>query len=241
MWALAREFAAVLFDARFTEVVPFKTYDALERALLRGEIDAAWGPPLICAAVEAAHGMVALRGVRAGAVTYRSALLARRQDPFDLQTIVDGAFRPRAAWVDPWSTAGYVLPKAYLLDAGADATKLLGEKMFGSYAACFEALLDRDADLTASFVGPEGLEAVWGARMRPFRVLAYTAEGPNDGIAVSPQLDPARRDLLLRSLERLLSVETARDTLANAFNVDGFDRPPPATYLPLLALRDRIQ
>jgi len=237
VWELAREFADVLYAARFATIVPFKSYEALQHALFASEVDAAWGPPLICARVEAAGGTVALRGVRQGAVTYRSVLLSRALDQFDLSMVGLGAFRPRAVWVDEWSMAGYVLPKAHLRALGIDASSmLLTERTLGSYTACFDALLGWDADLTASFIGGEGLEAAWGTSMRRFRQLGVTDETPNDGIVLGPNLSPARVEALLHNLHNLLANEHSHRLLATAFSVDDFDRPPAQTYAPLLAL-----
>jgi len=241
-WNLAREFADVLFRARFGSVIPFPTYDALEEALVSGKVDAAWGPPLICARIETAGGLVALRGVRAGAVTYRSALLCRARDQFDLATIGDGGFRPRAVWVSAWSMAGFVLPKAHLRGAGIDCkSMLLSEQMLGSYTACMDALLTWDADLTASFVGKQGLDAIWGAeRMRRFRTLAFTDETPNDAVVLAANLAPERVAELTKNLDALLANERSQKLLAAAFSVDGFERPPANTYSPLLALREPL-
>ncbi|MEO8702285.1 MAG: PhnD/SsuA/transferrin family substrate-binding protein [Kofleriaceae bacterium] len=240
MWELARELADVLFAARVESVVPFKTYEALQTALLDGLIDAAWGPPLICARAEAAGGSVVLRGVRDGATTYRSMLLSRVNDQFDFGTVGNGAFRPRVVWVDATSVGGYVLPKSHLRGCGVDPTTMfLSERMLGTYTACFEALISWDADLTAAFCGPRGIEG-WGERLRRFRALAYTAESPNDGVVVAPGLDPPRAAELAKNLGTLLAVERSHALLAKAFSVETFDRPPPGTYAPLLPIADSL-
>lgn len=237
VFEMAREFADVLFAARFTTVVPYKSYEALQQALLTREIDAAWGPPLICARIEAAGGTIAHRAVRNGATSYRSALVARALDRWSVAMITSGAFRPRVAWVDAWSMAGYLLPRALLRREGIDlATGLLSERMFGSYAACFDAVREFDADLTAGFVGAKGFAATWGPRADRLQALAYSDETPNDGVVIAPELPEERRRHMVGNLEQLLADPHAHEVLCTQFQVEGFDVPPRETYLPLLEL-----
>lgn len=236
VWELAREFADLLYRAQFSSVVPFKTYEALRQALIGGEVDAAWGPPLICADVERHGGAVALRGIRDGEVSYRSVLVCRAHDAFELDAVASGSIRPRAVWVDRWSMGGYVLPRSHLRSIGIPTSMLRQEKLLGSYAACFEALLERDAELTATFVGPKGLEAVLGDSLRLFREIARTRATPNDAVVLAPGLSESRRSALVENLEKLLVIDRSRQLLAQAFSVDGFDRPPAGTYAPLLDL-----
>jgi len=235
VFEMAREFADVLFDARFTSVVPYKTYEALQQALFTGEIDAAWGPPLICARAEVQGGSVAHRAIRRGATTYRSAIVNRRQDRWDLHVVKTGGFRPRVVWVDEWSMGGYLLARSLLRREGIEHSQLLSERFLGSYTACFDALGDYDADLTASFIGSDtGLESTWGARADRLQILAVSDESPNDGIVLSPKLSPERAALLRSSLKQLLARERAHYVLCKMFTVGGFDEPPPGTYAPLL-------
>jgi ABC-type phosphate/phosphonate transport system substrate-binding protein len=218
-------------------VVPFKTYEALQQGLLAGEVDAAWGPPLICARIEAAGGMVALRAVRRGAVTYRSVLLSRKLDTFDVASLTASTFRPRAVWVDTWSMAGYLLPRAHLRRAGVDlAEALLSEKLLGSYTACFDAVLNFEAELTASFIGETALDALWGDRGRRLRPIAYTDEIPNDGVVLAPSLPPDRRVALADNLRTLLAGERGHRVLCSVFTATAFDRPVANTYARILDL-----
>src|SRR3712207_5762021 len=78
-WEMARELALSLHASGFSLVIPFKTYEELERAVRSGAVDVAWGPPIVCARVEAGGGTVFLRGVRGDERTYRSAIVARAQ------------------------------------------------------------------------------------------------------------------------------------------------------------------
>jgi phosphonate transport system substrate-binding protein len=237
VWALAREFADLLYDVGFSTVVPFKSYQALAAAVLDGTVDAAWGPPLTCAQVEGVGGTIALRAVRGGATTYRAALVARLQDTFDLDTLGKGAFRPRVAWVDDISVGGYLLPRAYLRAAGIDLdTAFLNQRMLGSYSACIDALFDFESDLTALFVTSGDLVDTWGDRAKRLRILGYTEESPNDGVVISPRCSEERSEALVRGLEHLISKEASRNVLMSMFTTDGFDVPPKGTYAPILAL-----
>ncbi|HWU91093.1 MAG TPA: PhnD/SsuA/transferrin family substrate-binding protein [Kofleriaceae bacterium] len=236
-WELARELAALLDEAGFSTVIPFASYEDLERQLFSGEIDAAWAPPMVCARVEAAGGIVALRGVRGEERTYRSALVMRAQDVFDIDSLGQGMFRPRVAWVDRSSVGGYLLARAHLRRLGiAVETAFLQESMLGSYTACIDALLGFETDLSALFVGRAGLEPLWGPKARRLKVLAYTEDVPNDGVVVSPSLLPARAAHLLDRMHRLLESAASHRQLTSMLLVDDFDLPHPGTYAPVLRL-----
>jgi ABC-type phosphate/phosphonate transport system substrate-binding protein len=238
VYEMAREFADVLYAARFTTVIPYKSYEALQLALIVGEVDAAWGPPLICARIEAAGGTIAHRAIRRGSTTYCSALINRKQDRWDLNVIKVGGFRPRAVWVDEWSMGGYRLARAQLRREGVEAgSHLLNERFLGSYTACFDSLNEYDADITASFVGAAGgLEAIWGARVDRLQILSMSAESPNDGIVLAPKLAEERVLRLRDNLALLLDNKRAHQVLCQMFSVEGFDIPPQGTYAPLLPL-----
>ena len=237
VWALAREFADLLYDVGFSTVVPYKTYQALQQAVLAGDVDAAWGPPLTCAHVESVGGTVALRAVRGGDTTYRAAFVTRLQDSFDLSHLGHGAFRPRVAWVEQSSVGGYLLPRAYLRAFGVDLDgAFLNQRWLGSYSACIDALLEFESDLTALFVRHGDFTGTWRDRARRLRVLAYTDESPNDGVVISPRCSEERADALVGGLAHLIEKPSSREVLMSMFTTDGFDVPPRGTYTPILSL-----
>jgi ABC-type phosphate/phosphonate transport system substrate-binding protein len=235
---LARRFADVLYAAGFSMVLPMRTYEQLEDALLAGEVDAAWGPPIVCARVEEAGGQAVLRAVRYGAVTYRSVLICRTSDTLDLRQL-GGGRAARAVWVDARSMAGFILPRHHLRARGIDLQRaFLSERLLGSYAACFQAVLRGEADITASFASRRGLGYVDLCRDRAFelRTLGYTEEAPNDAVVLSPRLDPEQVAALVGGLHHLIGHPGSLAVLTSTFGVDSFDQPPPGTYSPLLSL-----
>ncbi|HWO22118.1 MAG TPA: PhnD/SsuA/transferrin family substrate-binding protein [Kofleriaceae bacterium] len=236
-WEMARELALLLHASGFSLVVPFKTYEELERAVLSGAVDVAWGPPIVCAHVEAGGGTVLLRGVRGDERTYRSAIVARAQDVFTLDALDKGTFRPRAAWVDPASVGGYLLARAHLQRLGISVDRaFLQQSMLGSYAACLDALLAFETDLSALFVGKHGLEPLWGAKSKRLKVLALTEEVPNDGVVLSPALSPERTAQLREKLTQVFAAPALRKQVTSMLHADDFDEPPPGTYAPVLKL-----
>jgi phosphonate transport system substrate-binding protein len=242
MRARARELAALLYDAGFDMVSTSESYAQLEDRLASGEADAAWGPPLVCARMEELGGRVALRALRDGAATYRSVLVARAQDSLDLSEPAKVRRRPRAAWVDRHSMGGYVLPRAFLRALGLELDRfLVEEQLLGSYERCVESVLEGRTDLTATFAGPDatlgdGWVSIAGPRAADLRAVAYTPECPNDGVVLSPRLDPGAAEAMIIALRKLAALPAARSVLSSAFNVTGFEAPPVGSYLPLLAI-----
>jgi phosphonate transport system substrate-binding protein len=243
--ALARQFASLLYEAGFTTVWPQDSYARVEERLLGGEADAAWGPPMVCARVESAGGVVALSAIRWGAASYRSVLLARADDQLELSDLGRGRRQPRAVWVDEKSMGGYALPRGHLRALGVDpARAFIDERFGGSYEACLREVLDGNADVTATFSAAAsanrpaaGYVELCGFRAIELKVLGYTNECPNDGIVLSPRLSPATIEAIRASLWQLLADPGSRRLLAAAFDVDGFDEPREAgAYRALLDL-----
>jgi phosphonate transport system substrate-binding protein len=161
---------------REVSVVQLPDYDALTDAVRRGDVDAAWAPPLVAARAEALGARILARPLRRGSVRSRSALLVRADSPLQLETLAGTT----AAWVDRASLAGHLLPMAWLRERGLEAAKLFGQQLFlGSYQACLEALLEGEADVAALFAPPEGhdlrlaVEEVAPGRAADVRVLAW--------------------------------------------------------------------
>jgi phosphonate transport system substrate-binding protein len=217
---------------REVEVNVAATYEQLARELLSGKVDAAWAPPFVCARIEAMGVRVLVRGVRGGASVYRAALLTKANSNVTLETLKGTT----AAWSDRDSVGGYLLPMAWLREKGLDPARTFHQQDFsGNYRAALEAVFSGKADVTSVFApageGHEtGAAEVWPEQKDGFRVLGFTEEAPNDGVAVAMGVSPA----LVTELEKvLLSMQQSAGgaaMLKDCFHADKFELAPRMGY-----------
>lgn len=185
------------------------SYEELRRTIERREVDLAWAPPFVCAAVQGVAHTI-LKAVRAGHSSYLSAIVGRSGELHGLESLRGRS----AAWVDRLSTAGYLLPVAHLRASGHDPGSLLGEQRFlGSYARALRAVLDREADIAAIYVRASTNEAARDSAHElvgeadRLQAIAFTAEVPSDGLVVVDR--PEHADIQ-PIVERLRSLTDGR-------------------------------
>lgn len=163
------------------------SYEALRTTIERREVDLAWAPPVICAAVQRTS-LAILKAVRSHSSSYQAALVVRRGEAITLHDLRGR----RAAWVDRLSTAGYLLPVAHLRDRGYEPDDLLeGQVFVGSYGRAMSALLEGEADLASIYVSSptaDGAQAslreLLGESATRLRAIDFTAASPSDGLVV---------------------------------------------------------
>jgi len=220
---------------RDTEVVLPATYEQLARELLSGKVDAAWAPPFVCARIEAMGVRVLVRGVRDGASAYRAALLTRKDSNVTLDTLKGTT----AVWSDRDSVGGFLLPMAFLRERGLDPAKTFHHQEFvGNYRNALEAVLDGKADVTSVFApaakegapAVTGLSQLWPEKESAFRVLGFTEEAPNDGVAVSMSAASATVTELEKTLLSLHLTPAGAAVLRDCFHADKFELAPRMGY-----------
>jgi phosphonate transport system substrate-binding protein len=216
-------------------VVVSSGYDVLAKDLLAGRVDAAWAPPFVCARVEAMGARVALRGVRAGASSYRAALVCRADEALTLAALGGKV----AAWADPDSVGGHLLAVAFLRQHGLEASKIFFRQQFeGSYRAALEAVANGRADLTSVFAplarpGQKertGIPEITPELQSSFRVIAFTDESPNDGVAVAMASDAQALADLEQVLMGLSGEPEGRRILQEIFGAESFEPAPRLGY-----------
>ncbi|MEO6420213.1 MAG: PhnD/SsuA/transferrin family substrate-binding protein [Polyangiaceae bacterium] len=215
------------------------SYEELARMLRSHEAHLAWLPPIVFLRLE--HGKVAAPLVshrRSGHSTFQSVLVVRASSP--IQSL-DGMRGARAAWVDPWSAAGYVLPRLELWALGMDPRTMFSkETFFGSHDGAVRALLADEADVVATFAQRESDGSVSGGGWSKIagaddtvRVLATFGAIPNDVIvgrsdltiekqgAIARALVAASKDAVMaKHLEHIFGVAEFREVgLPNYYNL----------------------
>jgi phosphonate transport system substrate-binding protein len=220
--------------ARPVEVAVMPSYSELAREVLGGNSDAAWGPPYVCARLEAMGVRAVARGIRHGSASYRAALVVRADSGISLY----GLAGKTAAWVDKESAGGYLLALSLLRTKGLEPSRLFFSQSFaGSYRAALEQVLARRADVTSLFgsAGEDG-ERVLGAEEvlpgseKELAVLAWSDAIPNDGVLVAPEADPEAAFALEQSLLTMELEDDGPQLLQDVFSVDRFESAPPLGY-----------
>ena len=214
---------------RPVSVVRCPDYDALTDAVRRGEVDAAWAPPLVAARAEALGARILVRPLRRGSVRSRSALLVRTDAPLQLETLGGTT----AGWVDRASLAGHLLPMAWLRERGLEPGRLFGQQLFlGSYQACIEALLGGEADVAPLFAPPEGhdlrqaVEEVVPGRAAEVRVLACTMPALHDAWLVAPHVLLPEALRLERGLLCMTELPEGTALLRDVVRAERLERAP---------------
>lgn len=213
-----------------------KDYEEMRRAISTGQVDLAWAPPVVCAAVQRSS-LAILKAVRSGRSSYRAALVARRNEVGSLSDL-QGA---RAAWVDRLSTAGYLLPLAHLRATGFEPDDLLGEQIFvGSYGRAMQALLERQADLAAIYVhnstheaAEASLREVVGGDAPRLVALDFTRETPSDGLVIVERPEHSDSHEVLRQIRELTS-GNQHTLLLTIFDAEALEQAHDGEYAALL-------
>jgi phosphonate transport system substrate-binding protein len=240
-------FCAALASATGLVVTPFATgdYRGILDAIERGEVDAAWLPP-VAALRGTAHGALIPLALplRQGVSTFSAVLFTKRADRFrELADVHDAT----VAWVDRHSAAGYVVVRAHLALAGIDLrTAFTFEQFCGSHPKVVQAVVSGTADLGATYASfdDEGrlVSSSWlsAGHSTGLHVVAAAGPIPADVIAMSMRTPVAHG----RLLQRALLSEGPGSPLGRAartlFQADGFEIPRPEHLRPLARLLDGL-
>lgn len=187
------------------------SYKDLMASVREGSTDVAWIPPVVYAWLAEAVDPVGCI-VRGGKTSYSAALTVL---PDSTIAAVDDLHGAKAGWVDPWSAAGYVVPRIELMRAGFDPRRFVSEKFYGSHAAALRALRRRDCDVVCTFDG-----AWLQAPALEVRVLETYGPIPTDVIAVRRNLPAASYERVRTAFRAACADQTARPLVRAVFGGD---------------------
>ncbi|MCU0692413.1 MAG: PhnD/SsuA/transferrin family substrate-binding protein, partial [Polyangiaceae bacterium] len=205
----------------------FARYGELIDAIGEGDVDCAWLPPVAYVrARRSGSPQLLLTVERAGQASFCAALLARPGSVGSLQEMSS----TRAAWVDPWSAAGYLMPLAMLRERGLGPSTLFSSQAFvGSHNAVLDCLRAGTADICGTFCVPDG---AGGFASKPwsdadgFKVLAVSSPIPGDTICAASGL---AEPLTQRVVDALLDERRSPDVLA-LLGASRLVRAAPSSY-----------
>jgi phosphonate transport system substrate-binding protein len=221
---------------------PAESYDQLARRVHKKAFDLAWIPPIPFIALQSKKSVTPLVTLYRGGTTQFHAVIIVRADA-RVRTPA-GLRGKRAAWVDPHSASGFVLPRVQLAALGIDPRKAFGEERFyGSHEAVVRAVVGGRADFGATYArldrSGEVVNGVWadlpGAEQAT-RVLVSFGMVPNDVVLARTGLDEDVRERVTRALLGICHDVNGGMLVRDLFGVHEFRRWTPASYEALRAI-----
>jgi phosphonate transport system substrate-binding protein len=191
-------------------------YEQLLGQVLSGAVDVAWLPPLLHARAAGEGALLVALPQRGGWLTFRSALLVRKDDP--IKTLA-GLRGTRAAWRDRSSASGYLFPRLEVLAGGGSFSS---EKFYGTVEEGARAVVQGEADLCTCFVSDaardkEKAAAEIGKSLAAYsgklRVLHVTDPIPPDGFVVAARVPDGERAAIAAALLGMHKTPEGRQAL----------------------------
>jgi ABC-type phosphate/phosphonate transport system substrate-binding protein len=139
---------------------------------------------------------------------------------------VDALRGTRAGWVDPWSAAGFVLPRVKLALSGVDPRTLFRTETFhGSHRAAIQALVDGASDVAGTYaradddgnVSRGAWSEVDGASVR---VLATFGAIPPDALVVRSEVAGDLHEIAVTAFKAVCADEESRPWFREVFGGD---------------------
>ena len=195
------------------------SYEALAQDVREGKVDIAWLPPIVY--VRLAEVVVPLGSIlRDGHTAFEAALVVPETSRIKS---IEGLRGVRAGWVDPWSAAGFVLPRVKLALLGVDPRSMFRTETFhGSHRAALQALVDGACDVAGTYaradaqgvVNSGGWSEIAGADVR---VLATFGAIPPDVLVARTGLDEGVQAKILDALRAASAADAPKEALRAIF------------------------
>jgi phosphonate transport system substrate-binding protein len=157
----------------------------------------------------------ALVAVRYGSPTYNGQIIANVNS--GINTVADLAGKTFAR-PDPLSTSGWIIPMLTMRAAGINTETELDVVDAGGHTGVVSAVYSGDVDAGATFVDARSnIEKDHPDVMDKVKVIALTADIPNDGVQFHPSVPAAIKNAIVDALLDIASTEDGKAALGRAY------------------------
>ena len=172
-----------------------------------------------------------LVAVRFGSPVYNGQIIARVDSDIDSVEDLAGMTFCRP---DPLSTSGWIIPSLTMRANGIDPDTDLAEVVdAGSHDAVVAAVYNGDCDAGATYVDARGsIEEDYADVMEEVKVVAVSADIPNDGVQFIPEIDEELKNTIVNGLLAVAETEAGQDALDTAYSWGGLAEQGDSFYDP---------
>lgn len=210
------------------------SYAAVVSAMGAGTVDVGWLSPLPYVIAHDQYGVkVILRTVRNKSDKYWSFIIARTDTGINKLEDLKGK---RFAYGDPVSTSGCLYARELVRSKGEDPDKFFSNVIFaGAHDKVVMAVYNKQVDAGAIYGGvvSDAREKVVGTIkdvMAKTKVIAKSAEIPNDTVSVRKDLPPALVKKITDGLMKVAESDEGRIAIMTVYGIDGFVPAKDADY-----------
>ncbi|MFP4362539.1 MAG: phosphate/phosphite/phosphonate ABC transporter substrate-binding protein [Spirochaetia bacterium] len=172
-----------------------------------------------------------LVSVRYGSATYNGQIIAGADTGISSIEDLEGHSFGRP---DPLSTSGWIIPMLTMRANGIDPDSDLSQVVdAGSHDAVVATVYNGDVDAGACYVDARSsIEDEYPDVMDEVRVIAVTADIPNDGVQFHPSISEVMRETIVGALLRIVATEEGQEALSTAYNWSDLERHDDSFYDP---------
>jgi len=196
-------------------------YAAMLEAMGAGKVDVAWLPTFSYVLAHEKYGVELLLIVmRFGSPFYRGQIMVRADS--GIKTL-DDLKGKTFAFGDPASASSHLYPKTLLLARGYDPEHFFSKTLFaGSHNAVILSLLKGQVDGGAAYDDARAAVAKnFPDVFDKVKVIAYTANIPNDTVSVRGDLDPGLKARIKEGLLALSKLPDGALQLKKIYGISG--------------------
>jgi phosphonate transport system substrate-binding protein len=211
-------------------------YRGLIEAMRSNNLEFAFFPPdgYVIANREAG-AEVLLKSVRNGNPFYWSAVVVRKDSGI---TDIAGLEDKTIAWVDPNSAAGYIFPRAAMIQAGIEPDDYFSNQTFaGKHDAAVLSVLNGSVDAAATFANDDqNVSGAWtqfleADQAAELTAIFYTQPIPGDTFSVSKTFKEAYPELTQQIADAVAAIKAPDSTLlADLYRIDYMEAATDADY-----------
>lgn len=205
----------------------WNSYASLVDALKEGEEEFAWLPPVAYLRAQRMGAVTLLACIeRGGKSSYGCVLLGRA----GVADSIEEAEGKRALWIDPWSAAGYIVPRALIRAAGHQPDGFFSAQSFvGNYSTMLTMLRFGQAEVGGCYcrLGEDGApeDGPWYGQAE-LSLLAHSEPIPGDTLCAGASLPPER----LTHLRETLTGKLPPPALLGVLQATALRAPDSAAY-----------